>query len=192
GRIDAPGRAPRLPERGIDHARIAGAEGDVDGAGVGVLEEDLLPALASVRRAEDAALRVGAVGMAEGRQEHAVGVAGIDDDSPDLLRVRETDVAPGAPAVRGLVGAVALRDVGAHVRLARADVEDARVGRGEGDGSDGPDGLAVEDRPPGAAGVGRLPDPAVDAAEVEVLALARHPRHREHAAAAERADEPPP
>src|SRR6185503_10334043 len=126
-----------------------------------------------------------------GGQEDAVGVARVDQDAPDLLRVGEADVRPRPPAVRRLVGAVALGDVGAHVRLAGADIEDARVGGREGDGPDGSDGLAVEERAPGAAGVRRLPHAAVDAAEIEVLALARHARHREHAPAAERAQETP-
>src|SRR5206468_9502417 len=105
-RIDAPGRTPRLPERGVHHARIAGTEGEVDGAGVLVLEEDLVPAPPAIRRAEDPALGIGTVGMAEGGQEHAVRIARVDQDAADLLRVAETDVRPGAAAIRRLVRAV--------------------------------------------------------------------------------------
>ena len=95
------------------------------------------------------------------------------------------------PAVGRLVHAVALGDVRAHVGLAGADVDHARIRRREREGADRADRLPVEDRLPGAAGVGRLPDAAVHAAEVEVQRLGRHAGDGEHAAAAERPDEAP-
>ena len=70
--------------------------------------------------------------MAEGRDVDEVGVSRIDEDAPDLLRVAQADVRPGPPAVGGLVHPVALRDVGAHVGFAGADVDHLRVRGGEG------------------------------------------------------------
>ena len=53
------------------------------------------------------------------------------------------------PASVRLVDAVARRDVAADVGLAGADVDDVRVGRGDGDRADRGDRLVVEDRLPG-------------------------------------------
>src|SRR4029078_747557 len=55
-----------LPQRGVDDVRIGGIDPHVVAAGVLVLVEDLLERLAAVLGAEDAALLVGPVGMAEG------------------------------------------------------------------------------------------------------------------------------
>src|ERR1035438_6054884 len=54
----------RLPEDGVYGLGIAWVEGEVDGAGALVLIEHLLPGLAAIGGAEDAALGVGAVGVA--------------------------------------------------------------------------------------------------------------------------------
>ena len=89
-RIDAPRRAPRLPERGVDHVRIARLEGEVDRAGVAVVRRAtrmLLPRRAAVARTEDAALRVRPVRMAERRDVDEVRIRRMDDDASDLLRV---------------------------------------------------------------------------------------------------------
>ena len=191
GRVGVPGRPPRLPERGQDRLRVRGIEGEIDRAGVLVLEEDARPGPASVLRAEDSALRIGAVAVAERRDVHEVRVARIHDDAPDLPRVLEADVGPCPASVRGAVHAVAVRDVRAHVGLARTDVENARVRGRDRERADRRDGLTVEDRLPGASGVPALPHAAADRAEVEVLGLSRHARDREHAPAAERAREAP-
>src|SRR5262249_13448569 len=86
---------------------------------------------------------------------------------------------------------VAVRDLRAHVGFAAADVDHVRVRGGDGDGADRCDRLRIEDRQPGAAGVGRLPDAAADRAEVEGARLPRHAGHAVDAAAAERSDHAP-
>ena len=75
--------------------------------------------------------------------------------------------------------------------FAAADVDDVRIGRGDGEGADGAGRLVVEDRLPGAAGVGGLPDAAVVDADVEDVRLAGNAGRADGAAAAERADHPP-
>src|SRR5207302_918051 len=50
-----PGAAAGLPQGGEQHARVGRVEANLDGAGVGVLLEDLLPGLAAVGGAVDAA-----------------------------------------------------------------------------------------------------------------------------------------
>jgi len=64
-RINTPGRAARLPECGVNGLLIAGFKREVDGAGVFVFEKNALPGLAAILRAENAALGICAVGMAQ-------------------------------------------------------------------------------------------------------------------------------
>ena len=191
GRIDVPRRAPRLPHRRVDRLRVAGLERKVDRAGRVVVAEHALPRCAAVARAEHAAFGVRSVRMTERRDEHRVRIGGIDDDPADLLAVVEADARPRMAAVARAVHAGALRDVRAHVGFARADVNDVRRRRRDGDRADRADRLLIEDRLPRAPRVGGFPDAAVDRAEIEMLRLVRHAGDREHAAAAKRADQPP-
>ena len=79
----------------------------------------------------------------------------------------------------------------ALLRLAGADINDVGVRRRDGNGADRAGGLVVEDRPPGAAGVGGLPDAAVHDAHVEGVRLAGHALDRFGAAGAVRPDVAP-
>src|SRR5437764_273171 len=62
---ESPGPPARLPQAGEENARVAGVEADVGGAGVVVLEQHALPALAAVAGAVDAALLAGTKGPAQ-------------------------------------------------------------------------------------------------------------------------------
>src|SRR5262249_41574055 len=101
-----PGAAAGLPEAGEDDVGVA----RVRGAGPFVLLQHLLPGLTAVFGAVDAALRVGAEGVAEDGGEGDVGIAGVDDHGADLPLLCP-DVGPGLAAVDRLVDAVA----GPHV-----------------------------------------------------------------------------
>jgi len=129
--------------------------------------------------------------MAEDGGVDALRIARVDPHDGDLLRVGEPHVPPGRAAVGRLVDAVAHREVGTLQPLAAPHVEDPRVRRRHGDRADRLRRLAVEDRLPGAAGVGRFPYPAVVGADVECVGLARHPHRRHRSPAAEGADHPP-
>ena len=61
--------------------------------------------------------------MAQRRHEHHVGVARIHQDLAYLVGVLQADVSPGLARVRGLVHALAVGDVGAHVGLAGAHID---------------------------------------------------------------------
>jgi hypothetical protein len=77
----------RGPQGGIDRPGIAGIERQGDGPGVLVLVKHFLPGLAAIARAEHAALGVGSIGMPQNGDEHAVGIAWIDEDRGNLLAV---------------------------------------------------------------------------------------------------------
>ena len=180
-----------LPEGRVDDLRVGRIDVDVVGAGVLVEEEHLLPALAAVGRAEDAALGIGAVGVSEHRGEDAVGVARVDGERRDLLPLLEAEVLPGLAAVGRLVDAVADREIGALQPLARADVERLRRRGSDRDGADRLRRLAVEDRLPGSAVVVRAPDAAVADADIEDAGVTRRPGEGAGATAAEGADVAP-
>ena len=86
---------------------------------------------------------------------------------------------------------IALRDVGAHVGFAGADVDDVRLRRRDRDRADRADVDVIEDRLPRAAGIVGSPDAAVHRAEIETLRIPRVARDGKHASAAERADGTP-
>ena len=60
-------------------------------ADVFIFIENLLPGLAAIERAEDAALGVGTIRMSHSADEEAVRVLRVDDDGGDLLRVAEAE-----------------------------------------------------------------------------------------------------
>src|SRR6185437_2804993 len=92
-------------------------------AGAVVGEEHLLPVLPAIGRAVYAALGGGGVDIAEGRHEHPVRIAGIDDNAPDLLGGLEADAGPGFAAVGGLEHALALGELRARIVFASADID---------------------------------------------------------------------
>src|SRR5512132_2769459 len=111
--FEVPGLAANLVERRVDDAGVIGVEDDVDGARVLVLVENLLPRLAAVGGAEDAAFRVRAEGVADRRDQHDVRITRVDDDRADLARVLQPDVVPGLAAVGRFIYAVAVGVVAA-------------------------------------------------------------------------------
>src|SRR5215211_6359707 len=130
--------------------------------------EHLLPTLAAIGRAEDAALGVRPPDVPERRDVDEVGVLRVDADAGDVAGVGEAAVRPGLAAIGGLVDTVAVRDVAANRRLAHPDVDHIRVALGDGNRAHG--GRleeAVGDVIPGGAAVGRLPDATGAGPEVE-------------------------
>ena len=102
-----------LPERRVDDVRIARIDADVVAADVLVLVEHLLERRAAVGRAEDAALGVRTVRMAERRDEQPIRIAA---DRPRCSRSSAcraaAEMRPRLAGVGGLVDAVADRKVG--------------------------------------------------------------------------------
>jgi len=109
---------------------------DFGGSGAVVDVEDALEGCAAVDGFVEAALVVGAVGVAFGRDEDDVGVGGVDGYLADLLGVAQAEVGPGLAGVGGLVDAVAGGEVGAGEAFAAADVDDVGVGGSYGYGAE--------------------------------------------------------
>ena len=166
--------AEALPARGVQDVRIARVHVDFGDAGVGVVlgrvaeavTEDLLPVLAAVGGAVQAALAAGGPHGPLGRHEHDVGVAWIDGDHADVLARLEPHVLPARAAVAAAIDARAEAEVAAGGVLAGAEPDRVRVARIERDAADGIGILLVEDRRPGGAGILGLPDVAAADADV--------------------------
>ena len=63
--IEGMGEASCAPESGVEHARIVGVQSDIVRADLLVKEQNVLPGLAAIAGAEDAALPIGAVSVSE-------------------------------------------------------------------------------------------------------------------------------
>ncbi len=188
-RLESPGLAVHLPEAGVEDPGIARVHAEVRGSRLVADEEDLLPCLAAVSGAEDAALGVGSPHVALRGDIDEVRVLRMNSHARDLVRVLQTDVLPGLPAVGGLVDAVAVRDVAADGRLPHPGVDHVGVGLGDADRADRP-GLEVlvRHRRPVRPAVRGLPDAASGASEVVNQRLPAHARDRRDAPAAKRPD----
>src|SRR4029079_18836983 len=142
----------------------------------------------AVGRTEYSARRVRAVRVAERGDEQPIRILWVDVDHGDHLRVVEPEVRPGLSGVRGLVDAVANREVRPDDAGAGPDVYDVRIGWRDGDRPDRTGWLAVEERNPGRPVVCRAPDAAVVETDVEHVRLTRHTRKRASTTGARRAD----
>src|SRR5262249_26034520 len=107
---ETPRRSPGLPQTRKENARVRRVKADIDRAGIGVLLEDLLPRLAAIGGAIDAALGVGAERAAKdcGVGEHRIGP--MYDHTADLSFLLP-DMLPALAAVAGFVDAIPRLDV---------------------------------------------------------------------------------
>ena len=129
--------------------------------------------------------------MAEDGHEESVRVAWVDHNLCDLLPVAQAEMGPVLSGVGGAVDAVSGREVGALQSFATADIEDVGVGGCHGDGADRTGGLLIEDRLPGDAVIGALPDPTVGRADIKDVRLRRHAHGGLGTAAPEGTNHPP-
>ena len=186
-----PGRAPRLPERGIEYTRIRRIHDEVRGAGGIVAEENLVPAPAAVLAAKDAAIRSGRPDVALRGDVDEVGVRRVHAHLRDLAREREAERRPCLARVSGLPYAVAVRHVAAHRKLASADIHDVGIRGGNGDGTDRSAEVLVRDGRPGLSRIEALEDAPASGAHVELVGPRRDAGDGNGASAAEWAELPP-
>ena len=149
--------------------------------------ENVGPGLAAIGGAVDTAAVV--CGVAEGGDDHQIGIVGIDQDAVDLHGVLQADVLPGVAGIGGLPHAVA---EAAADGIASAGINDVGIGGSDLDRADAIHALLlVEDGEPGHAGAGGFPDAALRRADVEHAGLADDAGDRRDAAAVERSDVTP-
>lgn len=96
--IPIPGTDNEWPRAGIEDPRIVEIHGDLEHARVLVDEQDLLPCLAAVLGPVDAPLLLRSVAVPHGRDEHDIGVPGIDRHATDAPRFLEPMCSQVRPA----------------------------------------------------------------------------------------------
>ena len=143
--------------------------------GVFVDEEHLLPRLAAVVGAPDAARMLRTAADAHGADEEVLRIVGIHHDAGDQAGVRQAHVGPGAARVVGFVDTVAGGDaIANHPGFARARPYHRMLGRIDRQRADRLRRLLVEDRAPAVAATRRFPDAARSRADVGDVRVSRH------------------
>src|SRR4029077_11452798 len=111
----AAGAGPRLefelPHPSEENARVVGIHGDVGAAGILVDGENLLPVEAAIAGAVDAALGLRPVGVAERAAKDEIGIARVDQNTPDPAGLLQAHKAPGLARVQRFVNAGANGDM---------------------------------------------------------------------------------
>ncbi len=168
----------RLPQRGIKNVGVGRIEGDVDAAALRILIEDLLPGLAAILRAEDAALFVIGKGMTQRSDEGDVRILRIDDHASDGMGVRQADELPRRACVNRFINSVAADNVAANASFAGSDINDVRVRLRDGNRADrrGHVFCLVGQRLPVQSAVRGLPYAAGSGAEVIHIRLTHYTR----------------
>ena len=187
-----PRRNPRRPEIGINDLWIRRIEDQISRAGVFVLVENLLPTQPAVGRTKNAALRIRAIRMSDGRDKNAIRVARIDQNGRNLLRVAQAKMSPRLPAVGGFVNPLADRKIRPLKTLTAPHINHVRIRRRYGNGSNRARRLIIKKRRPRVAEVRRLPYPAVHRRHVKHICLLRHAGDRHRPPAPKRPNAPPP
>jgi len=96
-----------------------------------------------------------------------VGIRRMDPDPADRLGRRESHVLPGLSGVGRFIDAGSGDGRPEDVGLSRSEVDDVRIGLGDGDVADGYGRVLIEDRSPGDPGVLRLPQAARGGSDVD-------------------------
>ena len=107
--IEAKGRAPALVHGGEQGVRVGRIHHQVDGPGVVVDVEDVLPGVTTILAAVHTTLWVGAPKLPDRRYIDDVVVDRVDDDAADVASLVEALVLPSMPSIEGSVDAVAPR-----------------------------------------------------------------------------------
>ena len=185
--LTAGGEEPRLAVEGPHgreqlvgiarvHDHLGTTRGVVDG-------EHVVPSLASVPRAEHAALGVRTPGRAHRGHEDRLRVGRMDPDAVDGAGVLEAHHAPGRPAVDRAVDAASGRVAVARVALACTGPEDVRIGRRHRHRADAQNVLVIEEGLPRGSAGGAPPEPATGRPGIDDVPVGRVHGQRGDAAA---------
>src|ERR1700678_560163 len=129
--------------------------------------------------------------MAEHGGIHTIGIARIDGDCWNLEAITQAEMSPGFARIGGFVDSVADGEIGPVQPFAASNINNVGIGSGYRDGPNGLRRLVIENRIPGAAVIVRLPDSAVDLADVKNVRLGGHAGGSAGTASAKGADHAP-
>jgi len=145
------------------------------------------PGLAAIGGAIDTAAVV--IDIAKRGDEHQVGIGGIDHDAGDFHHILEPHVLPAFAGIGRLPHTVA---EAAANRVPGSGINDVGIGWSDLDSAEAIHArLLIEDREPGHACAGRLPNAAQRRTHVERAGIADDTAHGGDASAMERPDVPP-
>src|SRR5262249_35429669 len=179
----APGVDHKLPCPGEQYIRIGWIHRQLRHASVLVDKERLLPGLAAVLSAIDAALLLRPVAVPDRADVYDVRVGGMNDDARDAPRELQTHARPGFARIGRFVDAVADGYSAANPALTRPGPHDVVIRRADCQRADGLRFLFVENWLPHHTAVGGLPHSARSRACVIDVLVARRADHRSHAIA---------
>ena len=165
-------------------------ECDVDAPGILILVEDLFPIFAAIYCAENPALCVRPIRVAQRSHKNDVRIVRIDDDFADGATVVQADVLPGLACVQRFVDAISLRDIAAQAGLAGTNVNRIVVRISHRQASNISRSLFVEYWRPGHGPIGGFPHSAARRTEIISRRIAGNSGCGQRASTAERTDEP--
>src|ERR1700693_3390586 len=170
----APGVNLDLPHAGEKYARIVGVHAHVGATGVFVHEQNLVPSFATISGAEDAALGLRPIGVAQRAGQDDVRIARIDLHAADASGLFEAHQGPVLARVDGLVNPLAHGDVAADERFAGARPDDVGICRRDRQRADGCYRLFVEDGIPVDAAVAGFENATGSGAHIPDVGPSRH------------------
>src|SRR3954453_19723504 len=129
--------------------------------------------------------------MAKHPREHAVWFLRINGQRRDLLSIFEAQMRPRFSGVAGAVDSVAHGEIRPVQTFAAGYINNVGIGRCDCDITDRLRRLRVEDRPPGAAVVVRLPHTAIHRSYIEDVRLRGNTHRSARAPGAEGPDHTP-
>ena len=154
----AEGVTQHLPHRCIEFVGASRHEVDIVCAGVLIDVKDFFPGSASVPAAKHAAVLAGPVIPALRGYQDDVGIFRVDYDAACLSDPGQSHMLPGGAGIDGFIDPVTVRIIAPRLGVAGGDVNNVRVGRRNGNVTDSAHRLAVKNRKPGDAAIGRFPD----------------------------------
>ncbi len=184
-----PGTLAVLPQVGVDGLRILRIVFYLNRAGIFINVQYILPALAAIAGAIDAALLIWAVGMPQPSHENFIRVGRMHNESPDLLHIAQAYMLPVFAAVGRFENAIAHGQVRAVQAFAGSDINNVWLGRRDGDITNGTRWRFIEDRTPGSTIVICFPDTTVVDAHKKDVWLRRNAYGTNRTTRAKGADE---
>src|SRR4029079_643982 len=163
-----------LEHRDVDRVGLLRIHHDVGRAGPLVVTlEDLLPRGAAVGRLVETAIAAAAPQRSDGRYVDDLGVARIDQDVLDVLRILQPHPLPRLAGVGRLVDAVPERDAALVVVFTRPQPHNVRVPGIDFHGAQGVGRIVVEDRRERGAAVFGLEQAARGAGDIPDVRVLR-------------------
>ena len=171
---------PGLPEGDVHDLRVRRIHDHVRDTSAVVAEQDVLPRLATIGGAIDAAFLIRAEHMPQRAHEHDVGVGGVDTHARDVLRLLEPHVRPRLAGIEALPHAFTMRHVAANGCFPPAHPHHIGVGGLHGNRPDRATEILVGHRHCRLATVGGFPDAATGGAHVVLIGALGGASHGNH------------